>query len=223
MKPQTSRFEEAVWADDPDKITIVVGGAGGIGSNVIFQLAKIGYSLTIFDHDVVETHNVRTQMYYDDQIGRNKVESLKETLRYCSNAKTTAVTNRYDPVTYSPIMIACFDNMVARKQMFETWKSYDNRELFIDGRMFLEQFQVFAVQPGREKEYLDSLFTDEEADIQAPSCGLQQTSHFGAGIGFVITSLVTNYISNRKFGSTIAMVPFYTEFIGGSFIMESRL
>ena len=57
-------------------------GAGGIGSNVALNLVRSGVSnLKIADFDRIEPSNLNRQFYFHDQIGRSKVEMLRENLK----------------------------------------------------------------------------------------------------------------------------------------------
>lgn len=49
------RFSNAPWAK---KRAVTLGGAGGIGSNVAYNLIKLGYDIYLFEYDVVEAHNI---------------------------------------------------------------------------------------------------------------------------------------------------------------------
>ena len=56
---ETARFSGAEWFNKIKEKIIIVGGAGGISSNVIFQLARIHpKSIYIFDNDKVEEVNL---------------------------------------------------------------------------------------------------------------------------------------------------------------------
>ena len=58
-----------------------IAGAGGLGSNVAVSLARAGVGqLTIVDFDLVEKDNLNRQYYFIDQVGRSKVEALKENI-----------------------------------------------------------------------------------------------------------------------------------------------
>ncbi|OEH86202.1 thiamine biosynthesis protein ThiF [Desulfuribacillus stibiiarsenatis] len=62
-------------------ITIGIAGAGGLGSNCAFNLVRSGFrKFVIVDFDVLEYSNLNRQFYFMDQIGRPKVEALKENL-----------------------------------------------------------------------------------------------------------------------------------------------
>ena len=59
-----------------------IAGAGGIGSNVAFQLVRAGVRhLKIIDFDRIEPSNLDRQFYFADQVGRSKVSTLAENLR----------------------------------------------------------------------------------------------------------------------------------------------
>jgi len=58
-----------------------IAGVGGLGSNVAIALARIGVGrIIIADFDVVEPSNLNRQQYFVKDIGRPKVEAIKETL-----------------------------------------------------------------------------------------------------------------------------------------------
>ena len=62
---------------------VLVLGAGGIGSCVAFNLARIGVGkITLIDRDVVETTNLNRQMLYTHKdVGKSKAEAAAESLR----------------------------------------------------------------------------------------------------------------------------------------------
>lgn len=58
-----------------------IAGAGGLGSNVAMHLTRVGIgSLVIVDFDVVSESNLNRQFYFRDQLGKPKVEALRENL-----------------------------------------------------------------------------------------------------------------------------------------------
>ncbi|MDD4956880.1 MAG: sulfur carrier protein ThiS adenylyltransferase ThiF [Candidatus Omnitrophica bacterium] len=60
---------------------IGIAGAGGLGSNCAMNLVRSGFNdILIVDHDVVEVSNLTRQFYFRDQVGKNKVDALKENL-----------------------------------------------------------------------------------------------------------------------------------------------
>ena len=63
------------------KTKIGIGGAGGLGSNAAVILARTGFcNFEILDKDVVEASNLNRQNYTLADIGKPKVECLKQFL-----------------------------------------------------------------------------------------------------------------------------------------------
>jgi sulfur carrier protein ThiS adenylyltransferase len=59
-----------------------IAGAGGIGSNVAFQLVRSGVTcLKIVDFDCIEISNLDRQFYFADQVGQTKAPTLVENLK----------------------------------------------------------------------------------------------------------------------------------------------
>lgn len=64
------------------KLTVGIAGAGGLGSNVAHLLVRSGVGrLIIDDPDRIELSNLARQLYFIDQIGKMKVDTLKEDLK----------------------------------------------------------------------------------------------------------------------------------------------
>ncbi len=61
---------------------ITVIGAGAVGSFTVLALAKCGAEcITVYDDDTVESHNLPNQWYRLTDLGRPKVEALRELVR----------------------------------------------------------------------------------------------------------------------------------------------
>ncbi len=61
--------------------TVAITGAGGLGSNCAMILVRAGFSkFTLVDFDIITDTNLNRQFYRPDQIGKVKVEVLKENL-----------------------------------------------------------------------------------------------------------------------------------------------
>lgn len=204
---QQQNFKESPWFSKSREEMISILGAGGIGSNTLYNLAKTLLSeLAIFDDDQVETHNVGSQYFSLSDKGQSKVMALYKALSndYTGAARINPFTLRINSEVpgsafYSPIMIVGFDNMESRKYAFDAWKNHTDRELFIDGRLRATQYEVFSVQASddksMEKRYEETLFNDDEV-VEEP-CTFKQTAYAGMLIGARITSIVTNYLANK--------------------------
>jgi len=88
MENDKNRFEEALCgtfgAENLSKIQQVrigIAGAGGLGSNCAVNLVRSGFRhFVIVDFDVIDYSNLNRQFYFYNQVGRPKVEALRENL-----------------------------------------------------------------------------------------------------------------------------------------------
>jgi molybdopterin/thiamine biosynthesis adenylyltransferase len=209
LNPKHARFSELMWYGPTHDI--IVGGVGGIGSWLTMLLGRAGYNLYLYDDDVIDETNMAGQLYKFTDIGREKATAVKEAVYdYSENAKVE-ICGRYEMDSeYCPIMFSCFDNMEARRFMFENWAAADGKSVFIDGRMLAESFQIYAVTPGNEDRYRETLFDD--SDVEEQPCSAKATSHTGATIAGMMMSILTNHLSNVKLDMDIREVPFKTTF-----------
>ncbi len=108
--------------------TIGVAGVGGLGSAVAIALARsfVG-TLILVDFDVIEPSNLNRQQYFIDQIGKNKVDALKENLERI-NPYLKIIThnirldrdNLLEIFNDAPIVAECFDSAEAKAMIAET-------------------------------------------------------------------------------------------------------
>lgn len=204
-----TRFSEAIWFNPIQKICI--GGLGSIGSWLTFFMGRIVNSIYTYEMDLLEEHNLSGQLYGNHQIGQTKFKSIENTLsNFCPECTLTNYGEFKKGSAVLPITFTCFDSMLARKNMFESWKLLDDRELFIDGRLTAEDFWVYVVIPGREDEYEKYLFSDDEVD-DLP-CSFKSTTHISSMLASYMVTMYTNYISNRVYEQDITQLPFQIVF-----------
>ncbi len=86
-----------------------IAGAGGLGSNCAMHLVRAGVlHLTVVDFDVVNESNLNRQFFFRDQLGRKKVEALKENLRSIGPAvDIRAVDMRLDASSAREVFADC--------------------------------------------------------------------------------------------------------------------
>ena len=171
----TSRFEGVMNLRLMSQAHIVIIGAGGIGSPIVKNLAAMGCkNLTVIDPDTVEPQNIGTQFHKVTDIGRPKVQALRDEIleRYYIEINPLSqevmdfqhlqeLTN-FAPIT---LLIGAVDNMEirntlghhfvnkARDFMVKGYSSYDQENLlpkyYIDTRMSLGLWNVFTIPVGR--------------------------------------------------------------------------
>lgn len=219
MNGLRDRFKSASWFDQVKDV--LVGGCGGIGSWFTFFATRAGFSVYVFDNDVIETHNLGGQLFTTNDIGTSKTKAVQNICNLYSDNRITIINELYtEKSDANPIMIGAFDNMEARKVFYNNWKkqvlkadsSMKFQYLLIDGRLEAETWQIYCVTPETMELYEEEgLFDESEVKTKA-LCTLKQTSHMAAMIGSVMLGFLTNYLSNIKLGMKIRKVPFFTEF-----------
>jgi len=209
---RTSRFKDAIWYNKFYKIT--VGGAGGIGSHLTMLLSRLGHTITVWDNDSVGEENIGGQAYTVSQIHVKKVYAVQELSKLFSGENN--VIPRFEKVTneslIESICFSCFDNMEARKNLFESWKeeAIDNEGdipcVFIDGRLLYSNIQIYIVTKDNMDRYKETLFEDSE--VVRENCALKVTTHYAYMIAAYMVSMLTNYLSNYIKGAEITSLPF---------------
>ena len=175
---------------------IVVIGAGGIGSWTALCLAKIGCSnIIVFDPDVVEEHNLPSQLYTPEYIGKKKVEALKYIIKDMIDTTITERPEAWDGETVAPIVVSAVDSMKTRVEIFDKLKTRYGVALYIDGRMGAEILRLSTLRPADSEQaawYEKTLYTDEES-VDAP-CTARAIAYNTLVIGGIISSLVKHFL-----------------------------
>jgi sulfur carrier protein ThiS adenylyltransferase len=108
--------------------TVGIAGAGGLGSTVAVSLARAGVGrLVITDFDSIEPSNLNRQQYTIDQVGRVKVEALKENLLrinpfsvYEIHAVRITRKNATDIFRSVDVLVEALDRAEAKEMLIET-------------------------------------------------------------------------------------------------------
>lgn len=191
-----SRFSDAPFFR-PGTV-VMIGGAGGIGSWLSLLLARVGCGIWLVDNDIIDEVNMAGQLYRSNDVDRTKVGAMRDILNeFAPLSKVYAIQNKVDEDNdyAAPYTFSAFDNMTARKILFEQWAKNPDRKAFFDGRMLMESGQVFTVLPGMEDEYRKELFDDSEVEDQP--CSAKATSHSGALIASLMVASFNNLVAKE--------------------------
>jgi sulfur carrier protein ThiS adenylyltransferase len=109
--------------------TVGIAGAGGLGSSVATSLARAGVGrLIIADFDRIEPSNLNRQQYFIRQIGRRKVDALRENLRainpfseYTVHAVRVTRANAGRIFADADILVEAFDKALTKRMLIDTW------------------------------------------------------------------------------------------------------
>lgn len=189
-------------------------------------LAKAGFSIYNYDYDTVESHNLGGQLFFVDGIGKPKVKAVEDILTEL--VRTDYAYYGYDrkiePSFVTPwiyhnvfkIYISAFDNMKARKILFNKFLDDSQAQLFVDGRLLMEQMRIYTIKKGdieKTMNYMEKhLFDDSEVE-EAP-CTMKQVSHGAAMIATHMTAFVTNSVANHfVWKDDVFKVPYIWDYI----------
>ena len=148
-------------------------------------------------------------------VGQNKATAIADLSNQLSGneANITTYGEFNDDSPINPIVISCFDNMAGRQLAFDKWSEAlasdpenASNYLFVDGRLLAENYQVYAVMPGRLDAYKDTLFKDSE--VADAMCSLKATTHCSMGIASDMVAQLTNFATNQALGINVREVPF---------------
>lgn len=231
----TSRFSGAEWYQAIQNTNIILAGLGGIGSNVALQIARmVPAKLILYDDDNVELANMAGQLYGYADFGKTKVDAIADMISlYTSMIRVQAIAQKFTKFTEpGDIMICGFDNMMARKTFFYSWKrhiegkSMEERAkcLYIDGRLSMDCLQVLCIK-GDDEYNIDRyskefLFSDADAD--ATVCSMKQTTYLACMIGSIITNLFTNFVAGTLNPIIPYDLPFFTEYDAQNMIFKTE-
>ena len=93
---------------------VFIAGAGGLGSPVAIYLAAAGVGMIrIVDHDIVKLDNLNRQiLYWDEDIGKQKVDSALEKLKRLNKNVKIEATNEMITEANVSQLVAGFDLVV---------------------------------------------------------------------------------------------------------------
>ena len=150
------------------QIPITVVGAGAIGSFTTLALAKMGCNdITSYDIDCIEEHNLPNQFYKNLDIGKKKVDALRDIVKEFSDCNLKVNNEKFVKQKLQGIVISTVDSMKSRKDIFNSCKYDPNVKLFIDTRMGAEVMKIYTIipyDPDQIKYFEKTLHSDEEAE-----------------------------------------------------------
>jgi molybdopterin/thiamine biosynthesis adenylyltransferase len=148
-------------------IPITVIGAGAIGSFTALALAKMGFSeIVVHDFDRIEEENMNCQFYRHTDVGRPKVEALRDLIESFTEVKI-GVRGKYDGGAIPGIVIAAVDSMTVRKLIWDNHRGKAAATIaIVDPRMGAEEALLYCMNPmdpNDQASYEKTLYTDDAA------------------------------------------------------------
>ncbi len=182
----------------PEHLTfpVILVGVGGIGSAIALALAKMGCrELTLYDPDLIESHNLPNQLYRLRDIGRPKVEALAELLREYADLEVRPVQEAVNGQRLQGVVISAVDSMLAREQIWRgSVRFRGSVPLYLEARMGAEVGRVLVVQPADPDDvraYESTLYSDEAA-TEDP-CTAQAIIYTTLGIAAIVANQIKRF------------------------------
>ena len=192
------RFRLMLPPERAQAARVLILGCGGIGSYTGSLLARMGVgSFLLIDNDNVEDANVGTQDFTALDIGRPKVDALRDRITslnrgakvvtHAARIETAkalgALVKAGDQVT---VAVAAVDNIEARRTLW-AWFKKSFQSTFIDPRMGAEAFEMHVLTPGCMYQQEYEPFLKDENYAEEP-CGATAIAYTGAFAGSMVAS-----------------------------------
>lgn len=191
---------------EKDDTRIHIVGCGSVGSTLAENLARCGVTkMTLWDFDTVEAHNIVNQMFRQQDVGRQKVEALKDILMDINPDVKDEVEVKPDGwkgKIMSGYIFLCVDSIELRREIVEKHMDSPYVKAVFDFRTLLESAQHYAADWSDFKMKQDLLksmqFSHEEAAEETPvsACGI--TLGVATTVRLICALGVNNYINFVK-------------------------
>lgn len=172
-------------------------GAGAVGSFTTLALVKMGFTnINVIDFDVIDIENMNCQFFRFKDIGKYKVDALKELVLDFTNVEINVANDRWNGAILDGVTICAADSMVVRKQLFDTHerKAFQT-QLIIDPRMGAETALLHTYSPLNPKEiseYQKTLYSDSEAIQEA--CTRKATIYTALSLAGIVCTVVKQFL-----------------------------
>jgi len=162
-----SRQKDIVPPERVAECKVTVIGVGAIGRQVALQLAAMGVPwLQLVDFDVIETSNLASQGYLEEDLGKLKVEATAALCkRINSGIEIVSVAERFRrSMETGTAVFCCVDRIDVRRLIWEAVRHQIG--FYCDGRMSAEVLRVLtACDAESRSHYPTTLFRTEEAFV----------------------------------------------------------
>lgn len=192
----------------PEKVEqrIHIIGCGAVGSTIGELLARTGLKkITLYDFDTVEAHNIANQMFTSEDIGKAKVDALRDLMVRINPDMADSIEvepNGYTGQRLSGYVFLAVDNIDLRREIVE--KNLSNRYIkaMFDFRIRLEDAQHYAadwkVRSMVENLLASMQFSHEEAQAETPRSACNLELSIAPTVRDICTKGVANFMNFCK-------------------------
>lgn len=191
---------------EKDDTRIHIIGCGSVGSTIAENLARCGVTkMTLWDFDTVEAHNIVNQMFLQKDVGKLKVEALRDIILEINPEAKEDIEVKpegWDGKMLSGYIFLAVDNIELRRKIVEQHLDSPFVKAMFDVRTMLTGAQTFAADWGDYKMKQDLLnsmqFSHEEAAEEAPVSACGVTLGVVTTVRLISAICVNNYIKFTK-------------------------
>ena len=191
---------------DKDDARIHIVGCGSVGSTIAENLARCGVTkMTLWDFDKVEAHNIVNQMFRQQDVGKLKVDALKDILMDINPEMKDTVETKpegWQGKLMSGYVFLCVDNIELRKEIVKRHMDTPYVKAMFDVRTLLTGAQHYAAAWDdfkMKQNFLESMnFSHEEAAAETPVSACGVTLGVATTVRLISALAANNYIKYVK-------------------------
>lgn len=184
-------------------------GCGAVGSTLAEMLARFGFTrISLYDFDRVEGRNIANQMFVRSDIGRLKVDAVKDKILQINEDaefNLKLYPQGWTNQRLSGYVFLCVDNIETRKKIVEENRYNNTIKAMFDIRMRLTDAQHFAAdwrKPEMVKNMLASMdFKHEEALADTPMSACNVALSVCPTVRIIVANAVANLVNFIKTGN----------------------
>ena len=191
---------------DKDDARIHIVGCGSVGSTIAENLARCGVTkMTLWDFDKVEAHNIVNQMFRQQDVGKLKVDALKDILMDINPEMKDTVETKpegWQGKLMSGYVFLCVDNIELRKEIVKRHMDTPYVKAMFDVRTLLTGAQHYAAAWDdfkMKQNFLEAMnFSHEEAAAETPVSACGVTLGVATTVRLISALAANNYIKYVK-------------------------
>lgn len=187
-----SMFNPDMYKDK--KVWII--GAGWIGSNSAYALAKMWVKIKVCDFDKVDLVNTSSQFYSIEQVGMPKVEALKENILKMCNEDIEVIDWEFKPEDFEDcdILVLALDSLEVRKNVVLSSK---DTQFILDTRMFKELSIVNTLYGFQRDTRMEKERREDADEIDQGTVCTEKAVAFNAlCMGWLVGKLTSYYLNS---------------------------
>lgn len=194
--------QKNIFNPEKHNVNVIVIGVGSTGSFTALTLAKMGVqNIKVIDFDEIEAHNIPNQFYRLSDVGKLKVEALKEIIKDFTGidiiTENIEIGEDYEfELDMNTIIISCVDNIEARKLIVD--KLDEQPIKFIDTRFGGEGFSIHVTDMSNEEQVKvikDSL----DLPVKETTCGSKGIIYTINSLASEVANIVKKMLKNESY------------------------